>query len=53
MPRNKTYADVAKAIGDTPMIQINRLVPSVVLPYLRNASFFNRSTASKTVLAWR
>ncbi len=28
MPRNKTYADASKAIGDTPMIQINRLVPA-------------------------
>ena len=27
MPRNKTYRNAAEAIGDTPMIQINRLVP--------------------------
>ncbi len=27
MSRNKTYQNVAEAIGDTPMIQINRLVP--------------------------
>ncbi len=28
MPRGKTYSDASKAIGETPMIQINRLVPS-------------------------
>jgi len=28
MPRGKIFSDVSKAIGDTPMIQINRLVPS-------------------------
>ncbi|MCA9133218.1 MAG: pyridoxal-phosphate dependent enzyme, partial [Planctomycetales bacterium] len=27
MPRERTYANAAQAIGDTPMIQINRLVP--------------------------
>lgn len=27
MPRNKLYHNAAQAIGDTPMIQINRLVP--------------------------
>src|SRR5688572_13125512 len=27
MPRNRIYANAAEAIGDTPMIQINRLVP--------------------------
>ncbi|HAC92779.1 MAG TPA: cysteine synthase A [Planctomycetaceae bacterium] len=27
MPRNKLYNNAAQAIGDTPMIQINRLVP--------------------------
>jgi cysteine synthase A len=27
MPRNKLYSNAAQAIGDTPMIQINRLVP--------------------------
>ncbi len=28
MPRNKTYQNAAEAIGETPMIQINRLVPA-------------------------
>ena len=28
MPRGKTYSSVDRAIGDTPMIQINRLAPS-------------------------
>lgn len=27
MPRNKTYQSAAEAIGETPMIRINRLVP--------------------------
>jgi len=27
MPRGKTFDNVARAIGDTPMVQINRLVP--------------------------
>ena len=27
MPRDKTYSDVSQAIGETPMIQINRLGP--------------------------
>ncbi|MEM8668881.1 MAG: cysteine synthase A [Planctomycetota bacterium] len=27
MPRGRTYSDASKAIGDTPMIQINRLGP--------------------------
>src|SRR3954451_3186588 len=26
MPRNKTYDNVAQAIGDTPMIRLNRLI---------------------------
>ena len=28
MPRGKTYDDAAAAIGDTPMIQINRMMPA-------------------------
>ena len=28
MPRNKTFDNVAQAIGDTPMIRINRLIPA-------------------------
>jgi cysteine synthase A len=28
MPRGKTYDDSAAAIGDTPMIRINRMVPA-------------------------
>ena len=27
MPRGKTYESIAQAIGDTPMVRINRLVP--------------------------
>jgi len=27
MPRHKAYENAAQAIGDTPMIKINRLIP--------------------------
>ena len=27
MPRNKTYDNMAQAIGETPMVRINRLIP--------------------------
>ena len=40
MPRNKTYADASKAIGDTPMIQINRLVPSSGATVFAKCEFF-------------
>jgi len=40
MPRGKIFSDVSKAIGDTPMIQINRLVPSGGGVVLAKCEFF-------------
>jgi cysteine synthase A len=40
MPRNKTFDDVTKTIGDTPMIQINRLVPKDHATVFAKCEFF-------------
>ena len=40
MPREKCYSDATKAIGDTPMIQINRLVPSDGATVFAKCEFF-------------
>lgn len=40
MPRGKTYANAAQAIGETPMIQINRLVPSGGATVFAKCEFF-------------
>lgn len=40
MPRGKTYDNAAQAIGDTPMIQINRLVPSDHATVFAKCEFF-------------
>ena len=40
MPRGKTYADATKAFGDTPMIQINRLVPEGGASVFAKCEFF-------------
>ncbi|KAA5541388.1 cysteine synthase A [Roseiconus nitratireducens] len=40
MAREKTYADVSKAIGETPMIQINRLVPEGGATVFAKCEFF-------------
>ncbi len=40
MPRGKTYANAALAIGDTPMIQINRLVPEGGATVFAKCEFF-------------
>ena len=41
MPRGKTYANVAEAIGETPMIRINRLVPSDHATVFAKCEFWN------------
>ncbi|QDV63666.1 cysteine synthase A [Crateriforma conspicua] len=40
MPRNHTFDNVAKAIGDTPMIRINRLVPDDHATVFAKCEFF-------------
>ncbi len=40
MARGKTYANAAEAIGDTPMIQINRLVPAGGATVFAKCEFF-------------
>ncbi|MEM9367194.1 MAG: cysteine synthase A [Planctomycetota bacterium] len=40
MPRGKTYNNAATAIGDTPMIQINRLVPDGGATVFAKCEFF-------------
>ena len=45
MPRNKTFDDVTQAIGDTPMIRLNKVIPAGGARCSPNASFFNRSIA--------
>jgi cysteine synthase A len=40
MPRDKTYSDASKAIGDTPMIQINRLAPEGGATVFAKCEFF-------------
>lgn len=40
MPRGKTYANAALAIGETPMIQINRLVPEGGATVFAKCEFF-------------
>jgi cysteine synthase A len=41
MPRNKTYDSAAHAIGETPMIRINRLVPKEHATVFAKCEFFN------------
>jgi cysteine synthase len=41
MPRGKTYENAARAVGDTPMIRINRLVPSGQATVFAKCEFFN------------
>tara|TARA_B100000809_G_scaffold175809_1_gene173177 strand:+ start:3345 stop:4286 length:942 start_codon:yes stop_codon:yes gene_type:complete len=41
MPRGNTFSDVTKAIGDSPMIQINRLIPEGQATVFAKCEFFN------------
>jgi cysteine synthase A len=41
MPRNRTFDDAAQAIGDTPMIRINRLIPQGQATVFAKCEFFN------------
>ena len=41
MPRGKTYDNAARAVGDTPMIRINRLVPTGQATVFVKCEFFN------------
>ena len=40
MPRGKTFDDITRAIGDTPMVQINRLVPGDGATVFAKCEFF-------------
>jgi cysteine synthase A len=40
MPRNKTFDNVAQAIGDTPMIRLNRLIPAGQATVFAKCEFF-------------
>jgi cysteine synthase len=41
MPRNRTFDNAAQAIGDTPMIRINRLIPVGQATVFAKCEFFN------------
>lgn len=41
MPRNRTFDDAAAAIGDSPMIRINRLIPKGQATVFAKCEFFN------------
>ncbi|MEZ6080241.1 MAG: hypothetical protein R3C56_32605 [Pirellulaceae bacterium] len=47
MPRGKTYANAALAIGETPMIRINRLVPEGGATSSPSVEFFQPLNLSK------
>jgi cysteine synthase len=40
MPRNKTYDNMAQAIGDTPMVRLNRLIPAGQATVFAKCEFF-------------
>jgi cysteine synthase A len=40
MARGKSYSDITKAVGDTPMVQINRLVPAGGATVFAKCEFF-------------
>lgn len=41
MPRGNTFADVTSTVGDTPMVQINRLIPDGQATVFAKCEFFN------------
>lgn len=41
MPRGKTYDDVTRAMGDSPMVRINRLVPPDHATVFAKCEFYN------------
>jgi cysteine synthase A len=41
MPRNRFFENAAQAIGDTPMIRINRLIPAGQATVFAKCEFFN------------
>jgi cysteine synthase A len=41
MPRNRTFDDVTAAIGDTPMIRLNRIIPKGQAVVFAKCEFFN------------
>src|SRR5215467_12386582 len=41
MPRNKTFDSIAAAIGDTPMVRINRVIPASQATVFAKCEFFN------------
>ena len=41
MPRNTTYTNASQAIGDTPMIRINRIIPENHAAVFAKCEFFN------------
>ncbi|WP_428304083.1 cysteine synthase A [Lacipirellula sp.] len=41
MPRNRTFDNVTVAVGDTPMIRINRLIPAGQATVFAKCEFFN------------
>ncbi len=40
MPRNKTFDNITQAIGDTPMVRINRLIPTGQATVFAKCEFF-------------
>ena len=40
MPRNKTFDNITQAIGDTPMVRINRLIPAGQATVFAKCEFF-------------
>ncbi len=47
MPRGSTYDSAPKAVGDTPLIRINRLVPTAHATVFAKCEFFNPLSSVK------